>query len=139
MATTNTEHRSIWLLMSDLLLFNGKLKYIVYHVFMIRTTYFSMRWLCMPCTKPTGLGLDFCNDAHIAHWNKSAGRRVTPLGHIILSLSRPAFDLTFNCCMISRRSATTSITNVHSLGLTWPGMESMTYPTLSDHVNRHTT
>jgi hypothetical protein len=57
---------------------------------------------------------------------QSAGRYVAPLGHIILIPSRPVFDLSPDCCMLSGEATNT---NVIVFGLTRPWLDPTIYLT----------
>jgi len=71
-----------------------------------RTSYSSMRWwCCLLCTWPTLIDL-YCSSSLK---QQSAGRRVSPLRHIILILSQPVFILTAECCMLRREAANTNV------------------------------
>jgi hypothetical protein len=66
----------------------------------------------------------------------SADRHVTPLGHIILTPSRPVFALITPCCMLSKEATNT---NFIVFGLTRSGFEPMIYHTRGEHANHYTT
>jgi hypothetical protein len=67
-----------------------------------------------------------------AHWNKSAGRHVVPLGHIILIPSQLEFARTHLCCVLSGEA-----TNINFIvfGLTRSGLEPTIYRTRAEHAN----
>ena len=67
---------------------------------------------------------------------KSAGRHVHPLGHIILIPSQPVFALSPSCCMLSGKATNTDFIVV---GLTRPGLKSTIYDTLGEHANHYAT
>jgi hypothetical protein len=68
------------------------------------------------------------------HWNKSMGRRVTPLGHIILI--PPFFVLSPSCWVIKRETTTT---NFIVFGLTRSILKPMIYRSQENHASHNTT
>jgi hypothetical protein len=58
-------------------------------------------------------------------WNKSLGRCVIPLGHIILNLNKPIFALTSNYSMLSQEAANTNISLC--LDLAWAQTHDLLY------------
>jgi hypothetical protein len=67
---------------------------------------------------------------------QSAGRNVTPFGHIILIPSQPIFALSPLCCVLSGEATNT---NVIVLGLTRLGLEPTIYLTRGEDVNHYAT
>jgi hypothetical protein len=66
---------------------------------------------------------------------KSAGRHVAPLGHIILIPTQPVFALTPSSCVISGEATTTNFYNSIVFGLTRPGLELTIYHTRLIEMN----
>ena len=62
-------------------------------------------------------------------------RHVTPFRHIVLTPSQPVSILTPSCFLFSGE---TTNTNLMVMGLTWPGIELIIYPTWHNHANYYT-
>jgi hypothetical protein len=59
---------------------------------MAKTSYILMRWWCLLCTRSTCLAWFLLSASSLIQ--KSMGRHVAPLGHIIMIPSQPIFALT---------------------------------------------
>jgi hypothetical protein len=100
---------------------------------MARTSYISMRWWCLLCTRPTDLvGLLIV----LAHWNNSPRVDMWCSTKTHNSNSEP-----INLCPYSliwcakRKDANTNL--IVWFGLTWPGLKSMIYHTWGEDRNHN--
>ena len=78
--------------------------------------------------------LDFYSASSLKQ--QSMGRRVAPLGHIILIPREPVFALSPYCCMLSGEATNT---NFIVFGLTQLRLEPMIYRTRGESANHYAT